>query len=362
MLYAALVAMLWGGQDVSTLKSDEEAILFPTLGSVDSTAEEVVLDIHSWVFEPELDSPMRRLTAAALRRGLGLELTAEEEAVYRARLWPFLADNERGKQLAVRIGDWNGTLEETEANGHVYTQRRFTAESATALWGEAAAPMAEGGGVWLKLQAVLPDGDDRSISGSVIVLPPRGWSIVTDIDDTIKVTEVGDRSKVIRNTLVEPFRAVPGMAEVFVRWVAQGASLHYISSSPWQLYAPLEEFFADEGFPAGTFHLKHFRLKDETALDLFAAPEEYKPRHLQPLLMRFPHRHFVCVGDSGEKDPEIYGRLAREFPDQVRLICIRDVTGEAADSPRYATAFAGVPRERWMIFSTADELPETLTE
>lgn len=362
MLRAALIALLCGGQDVSTLKSDEEAILFPTLGDFEPATGEVLLDIHAWVFEPEFDSPMRRLTAATLLRGLGWELTAEQATVYRTRLWPFLADNERGKQLVIELGGWQGTLAETAANGHVYAQQRFTAEQAKLLWGDAGAPPAEGGGVWLPLRAVLPEGDQRPMSGRALVLPPHGWSVITDIDDTIKITEVGDRSRVVRNTLVEPLRPVPGMAEVYAQWVAQGAGLHYVSSSPWQLYAPLGEFVAAEGFPAGTWHLKHFRLKDETALDLFSAPEDYKPRHLRPLLSRFPGRRFVCVGDSGEKDPEIYGQLAREFPAQVRLICIRDVTGEAPDSPRYAAAFAEVPRERWMIFTEASELPPALGE
>ena len=75
------------------------------------------------------------------------------------------------------------------------------------------------------------------------------------------------------------------------------------------------------------------------------------------MLERLPKRKFVLVGDSGEKDPEIYGALARQYPQQVLRIFIRDTTGEAADSPRYARPFEGLPRLKWQIFHDAVELP-----
>ncbi|KAI8050230.1 hypothetical protein BDF22DRAFT_745557 [Syncephalis plumigaleata] len=40
----------------------------------------------------------------------------------------------------------------------------------------------------------------------------------------------------------------------------------------------------------------------------------------------FPHRRFILVGDSGEKDPEVYAEIARRFPDRVACIFIHDVT------------------------------------
>ena len=36
-------------------------------------------------------------------------------------------------------------------------------------------------------------------------------------------------------------------------------------------------------------------------------------------------RDYVLVGDSGEKDPEIYVVIAREYPDRVRAIFIRAI-------------------------------------
>jgi phosphatidate phosphatase APP1 len=45
-------------------------------------------------------------------------------------------------------------------------------------------------------------------------------------------------------------------------------------------------------------------------------------------MIHLPRRKFILVGDSGEKDPEVYRVMQRLFPDQVLKIYIRDVLGE----------------------------------
>jgi phosphatidate phosphatase APP1 len=70
----------------------------------------------------------------------------------------------------------------------------------------------------------------------------------------------------------------------------------------------------------------------------------------------------VLVGDSGEKDPEIYGALARKFPSQIHRIYIRDVTAEDANAPRYRQAFDGVRREVWSIFRMPKEIEGGLAD
>ena len=135
---------------------------------------------------------------------------------------------------------------------------------------------------------------------------------------------------------------------------------YYFSASPWQLYDPIVEFFRAAGFPAGSAHLKLFRAKDATFFSLFQDPHAYKTPLLDLLIAGSPGRRFVLVGDSGEKDPEAYTDAFRRYPAQVAAIYIRDVTGEGRDAPRYQTAFAGIPAERWQIFTDPTSLPETL--
>ncbi len=102
--------------------------------------------------------------------------------------------------------------------------------------------------------------------------------------------------------------------------------------------------------------MKDFRLTDSSVLNLFGSQEEYKPKVIEAVLAGLPGRRFVLIGDSGEQDPEIYGRIARAHADQVVAVYIRDVTGETPQSGRFAKAFEGIAPGRWRVFKQAQEL------
>ena len=56
---------------------------------------------------------------------------------------------------------------------------------------------------------------------------------------------------------------------------------------------------------------------------------------------QWPGRRLILVGDSGEHDPELYGRRSHaRWPDRIERILIHDVTGEPRDAVRYRAAFA----------------------
>lgn len=86
----------------------------------------------------------------------------------------------------------------------------------------------------------------------------------------------------------------------------------------------------------------------------------HKINHLRYFVYN-TNRSLVLVGDSGEKDPEIYGTIARLYPKRVRRIFIRAVKDEKDDDKRFLQAFKDVPREKWMIFRDAlKDLPKDL--
>jgi hypothetical protein len=47
-----------------------------------------------------------------------------------------------------------------------------------------------------------------------------------------------------------------------------------------------------------------------------------------------PQRQFILVGDSGEKDPEMYAKIAAKHPRQIVRICIRQVDENPLDQAR----------------------------
>ena len=181
-------------------------------------------------------------------------------------------------------------------------------------------------------------------------------SIISDIDDTVKISEVTDRRQLLENTFFKAFQSVPGMSELYRDLVARGARLHFVSSSPWQLYPPLRDFLLEAGFPWASLDLKSIRFRDQTLLNLFKEGTETKPEQIIPILQRYPERIFILIGDSGEHDPEVYGDIARRFPDSIQRILIRSLDSAGRDNARYQDAFKSVPAHKWQLFDSPDQL------
>jgi phosphatidate phosphatase APP1 len=278
--------------------------------------------------------------------------TDQQRELFERRVGPFVAATSGGKRLALRVGDEVHSLRKaTKRNGLVIGQLALPAATVERFASSTGC---------LRLDVLGTDGSDTGFGSSVRLIPPTGVSVVSDIDDTIKVTHVSCRRSLLESTFLREFEAVPGMGEAYARWARAGAAFHYVSSSPWQLYGPLAEFFEQAGLPTGSFHLRAFRLHDPMLRRVWMLRKRAKDSALSLLLRAFPERQFVLVGDSGERDPEIYGALARRFGDQVLRILIRDLPQRRMSARRSEWAFRGMPRNAWQVFELPDELPEAL--
>lgn len=347
------VAAIRQAEARSPIKSDEEVMFFPTTGWLAREGDREVwkLPVHGWIYEPELDDALREAFLLGVRESLGDGVDEQVSELFEERLRGFLVDNERDKRVEIELAGEVFALPASAADGHFEGVLELPADAGRA----AAAP-----GNVLPLRAITPPGDRRPFLGQIFLLEPRGLLFVSDIDDTVKITQVRDRKAMIANTFMAPFQAVPGMAGLYAGWIdrASGDHLHFVSSSPWQLYPALRALLDQAGFPPASFTLKRIRLKDRSVAALFADPRETKPAAIERLLEAHAERPVILVGDSGELDPEVYGEIARKHPARVAFIAIRDVTGESRSAPRYSKAFEGVPSERWQIFREPGELPE----
>lgn len=329
----------------SNVKSDERVVFFPTYGRYDADSKTWTFQVHGHIFEPE-NSSTKRMAFIAIIRAADIDNGADESDFLDERVMPFLVDNERGKVVAVGLAGGSYAVGRSEANGHFSKTFSMSAIDLDVKGTD---------GGELKFAAVLKKRDKRRFTGRVQLISPEGLSVISDIDDTIKRSEVTDKSELIKNTFVREFQAVDGMPELYESLHDSGAVFHYVSGSPWQLYEPLKKFFAKAGFPAGTFHLKNFRLKDSSALTLLKSQKKNKLAAIQPMLKAFPKRRFLLLGDSGEQDPEIYGQLAREH-EQIVGIFIRNASDENAHDKRFEDAFVDVPRDRWTVFDEPSEI------
>lgn len=160
--------------------------------------------------------------------------------------------------------------------------------------------------------------------------PESGISLISDIDDTIKISGIGTGLReMFRNVFVREMSTmpVPGVAEWFNSLASPplNVQVHYLSNSPWQLYPFLRELLIDHmKLPKGTWHLKKY---SGFVQGIFEPVAERKKESLEGLMRDFPGRKWILVGDGGEGDLEVYTEVVKKWPGKVIAVYIRDVSG-----------------------------------
>lgn len=277
--------------------------------------------------------------------------------LFQTRIGPFMADAEHRKRITARIGDQPFLLrKKTRRNGHFLD---WIIVSDQLVQQHAQADPLENR--YLNLDLACEHPGSARVTGKALLIPERGISVVSDIDDTIKVSSVGNRRELLNNTFLREYVAVEGMSALYDRWARSNASFHYVSSSPWQLYEPLQILHQQLGFPVGTMHLRNFRLRDQL-LKRVRVRRHGKSTAIRSLLKALPKREFVLIGDSGEKDSEIYRKICRAFPNRVKGLFIRQLGHRPLSPERLSRLRGALPPERCNVFTNASELAEMTRE
>ena len=175
-------------------------------------------------------------------------------------------------------------------------------------------------------------GDYRGVTSAraeVEVLVPSAdarFGVISDVDDTILETGVQRALRMVVQTFTGSAltrTAFPGAPELYRDLAAGVNPVFYVSSSPWNLHAFLLAFLRHRGFPLGPVLLR----------DLLGtrAGREQKHERIREILELHPDLSFVLLGDSGEKDPQIYADIVRELPDRIIAVYIREVRLDPGD-------------------------------
>lgn len=181
--------------------------------------------------------------------------------------------------------------------------------------------------------AIQAEGGKTSAVGQLLVVPPENrLGLISDLDDTILVSEVTDKRRLLANTFLKNAaqrQAVPGMAALYTKVMAHNAlpasaPLFYLSASPRQMHEAIADFLGRNAFPPGVLITKRITndFSSEPRLDQFT----YKTAKIEEIFARLPWVRFVLVGDDGERDPEIYDWVRQRYPERVADIWIRRVS------------------------------------
>ncbi|MBF0410292.1 MAG: DUF2183 domain-containing protein [Candidatus Riflebacteria bacterium] len=197
--------------------------------------------------------------------------------------------------------------------------------------------------------------------------------IISDVDDTVLVSDIPNKKNMIRNTFFTHLterKEVKGTPQIYQRLInssVNGSSLLlFLSGSPTYFGERLSNFFKLKGFPENSLILRHFGPKEQL-VDRFLRSDswkdqsdikEYKITKINQILQWYKNTKIILIGDSGELDPEVYQKICELFPGQQQAVIIHDVTNQDIENPRYAQLRKLAPLFVW---SDPEKLTSALT-
>lgn len=198
-----------------------------------------------------------------------------------------------------------------------------------------------------------------------IFIPPAScrYVVISDIDDTVMETGVASKAVMLYRLFLQGSQsriAFPGMAAL-LRALHHGVSgaehnpMLYVSRAPWSIYEVLDEFFNLHAIPVGPLlFLREWGLTLQSPLP--RRGKGHKLELIRNMLALYDGLPFLLIGDSGQRDPEIYAKVVHENPGRVLAIYIRNVSPEPERQQAIQELAAEVVKAGSSLLLAADSL------
>ena len=139
--------------------------------------------------------------------------------------------------------------------------------------------------------------------------------VISDIDDTIKVTNVLSKTDAVINGIFSK-KAFSGMSELYQVFNQNNDNIYYLSGSPAILKEVVGGFLDYNNFPQSD----NLILKSDSL-----STYEYKVRNIRKLILKLKPDSLILIGDDTQFDPEVYQKIFEENPEIVKSIYIRAI-------------------------------------
>ncbi|MBC7887737.1 MAG: App1 family protein [Ferruginibacter sp.] len=189
---------------------------------------------------------------------------------------------------------------------------------------------------WHLVTVQLLDGSGNIITtgdGKIFVPHVTQFGFISDIDDTVMISHSATVFRRLRVLFTKNPRSRRAFKDVVHHYkllsMAQTTPqvpnpFFYVSSSEWNLYEDLKEFFKHNDLPGGAFLLSQLK----RWYQLFRTGKthhEGKLMRVYRILNAFPLQQFVLIGDNSQADPSIYKMICDKYPEKIFAVYIRNV-------------------------------------
>lgn len=180
------------------------------------------------------------------------------------------------------------------------------------------------------LSNVDPD-QGRVRENGLVMIPPKcaKFGVISDMDDTVLQSDATNILRMVKNVALGnartrmPFKGVAAFYQALQEEEGKPTNpLFYVSSSPWNLYDLLMEFFQLQNIPIGPLMLRDWGASRS------GLPHKHRDHKVESIrhIMDLVPLPFILIGDSGQKDPEIYHEILSMYPKRILAIYIRNVS------------------------------------
>jgi hypothetical protein len=187
--------------------NSEELMLFPNIG-FQRKDNKWRLNVHGWRFQASKRNKFLGESSSTIAERIARLLATSEQIVYYNdtfqpnRLKPFMVQDKQQEEILIIIGTKYNYTTKTDSEGQFRTSFIIPNEDVQELKQTLKNDQV------IKYKAM---GDNADLwEGHIVLLERRGLSIVSDIDDTIKISEVLDKIRLVANTFIHGFRVVEG--------------------------------------------------------------------------------------------------------------------------------------------------------
>lgn len=174
----------------------------------------------------------------------------------------------------------------------------------------------------------------KEVTGEVLTIngTPQ-FGVISDVDDTILVSYATRKIMKLRLMLLNnaytrmPFEGVSAFYYALQRGTKADVfnPVFYVSNSEWNLYDLIYEFIQFHRIPKGPLLLREMAIQVWRPWKMKKMNENHKSDAITKIFSMYSGMKFILIGDSGQRDPEVYLNIVREFPGRVLAIYIRDI-------------------------------------
>ena len=185
--------------------------------------------------------------------------------------------------------------------------------------------------VTYEITSELQEHRHQVVTGEALIVGDATHTgVISDIDDTVLVSHATELLRKMHLILTKNSKTrlpFAGVKEFYSALAGDNLRnpIFYVSSSEWNLYDFLIDFFDEKKLPKGPFLLQNLKSGIKDLIRSGGGSHMHKAEKIDRLMMLFPHLSFILIGDSGQRDPEIYANAVEKYPNRVKAIYIRSV-------------------------------------